>query len=270
MASSEPVQPPLASRRLSLAWRTADVGSRQQDRRAGLGGAHMTHRADRGWASCRRHVGGHTAVSGFRAAPPSIPPTGRESEDAGVAERKAAQSSHAKRAADRITQLTHQPVGRSRGQPRRFPLGVVSVLSLTLNLRGVIGFYACGVLIYYAVASAAALTEPVDQRRWPRGLQALGRGGYPSPRGDLAWESVVVGPIMISAVQCGRWVVLGRQVARDLANAIEPRHSWPHDAPDQTRAAQSRSRPPARRITGRERGHSLLVHAVRRQRIGVS
>jgi APA family basic amino acid/polyamine antiporter len=45
---------------------------------------------------------------------------------------------------------------------------------LTTDLRGVIGFSSFGVLLYYAVANAAAFTQPRDQRRWPRVVNVLG------------------------------------------------------------------------------------------------
>jgi APA family basic amino acid/polyamine antiporter len=51
---------------------------------------------------------------------------------------------------------------------------VVGVLVLTTDLRGVIGFSSFGVLLYYAVANAAAFTQPRDQRRWPRAVNVLG------------------------------------------------------------------------------------------------
>jgi APA family basic amino acid/polyamine antiporter len=51
---------------------------------------------------------------------------------------------------------------------------VVGVLVLTTDLRGVIGFSSFGVLLYYAVANAAAFTQPRDQRRWPRVVNVLG------------------------------------------------------------------------------------------------
>lgn len=54
---------------------------------------------------------------------------------------------------------------------------VVGVLVMTLDLRGVIGFSSFGVLAYYAVANAAAFTQPPQQRRWPRGLNVLGLVG---------------------------------------------------------------------------------------------
>ena len=51
---------------------------------------------------------------------------------------------------------------------------VVSVLVLTVDLRGAIGFSSFGVLLYYVVANVAALTQPAGQRRYPRGLQVAG------------------------------------------------------------------------------------------------
>jgi len=42
---------------------------------------------------------------------------------------------------------------------------VVSVLVLTTDLRGVIGFSSFGVLIYYGIANTAAFTQPPSDRR---------------------------------------------------------------------------------------------------------
>lgn len=88
---------------------------------------------------------------------------------------------------------------------------VVSLLVLTLDLRGVIGFSSFGVLIYYAIANAAAFTQPADQRRWPRGLQVLGLVGCVVLAARLPWQSVITGLITFSAGLCGRWVVLHRR-----------------------------------------------------------
>jgi APA family basic amino acid/polyamine antiporter len=54
---------------------------------------------------------------------------------------------------------------------------VVSVLVLTVDLRGVIGFSSFGVLTYYAIANASAFTQPAADRRWPRALNVLGGAG---------------------------------------------------------------------------------------------
>jgi APA family basic amino acid/polyamine antiporter len=50
----------------------------------------------------------------------------------------------------------------------------VSVLVLVADLREAIGFSAFGVLVYYLVANAAALTQEGSHRRYPRALQAFG------------------------------------------------------------------------------------------------
>ncbi len=50
----------------------------------------------------------------------------------------------------------------------------VSLLVLTVDLRGAIGFSSFGVLLYYMVANLAALTQPPQHRRFPRPLQVLG------------------------------------------------------------------------------------------------
>ncbi|MEG3616360.1 APC family permease [Isoptericola haloaureus] len=51
---------------------------------------------------------------------------------------------------------------------------VVVVLVLTVDLRGAIGFSSVGVLLYYAVANAAAWTQTGEHRLYPRLLQGFG------------------------------------------------------------------------------------------------
>jgi basic amino acid/polyamine antiporter, APA family len=48
------------------------------------------------------------------------------------------------------------------------------VLVLTTDLRGAIGFSSFGVLTYYAIANAAAYSQPPERRRWPRALNVVG------------------------------------------------------------------------------------------------
>lgn len=50
----------------------------------------------------------------------------------------------------------------------------VSLLVLTVDLRGAIAFSSFGVLLYYFVANVAAFRQPADERRYPRALQVLG------------------------------------------------------------------------------------------------
>ncbi|MEV0595021.1 APC family permease [Nonomuraea cavernae] len=61
--------------------------------------------------------------------------------------------------------------------PRRAELtvgGAVIVLLLVADLRGAIGFSSFGVLVYYAIANAAALTLSRDEGAPPRAVPALG------------------------------------------------------------------------------------------------
>jgi APA family basic amino acid/polyamine antiporter len=69
----------------------------------------------------------------------------------------------------------------------------VSVLVLTTDLRGAIGFSSFGVLTYYAIANAAAYTQPAERRRWPRALNAIG----------LVACAVLVVALPLSAVAAG-------------------------------------------------------------------
>jgi APA family basic amino acid/polyamine antiporter len=74
---------------------------------------------------------------------------------------------------------------------------VVGVLVLTTDLRGVIGFSSFGVLLYYAIANAAAFTQPADQRRWPRALNVIGLVGCVVLAVTLPWMSAVVAAVLL-------------------------------------------------------------------------
>lgn len=85
---------------------------------------------------------------------------------------------------------------------------IVSILVLTTDLRGVIGFSSFGVLVYYGIANSAALTQPADQRRWPRALHALGIVGCAVLVATLPLISVSAGLIMFAIGLTGRWLIL--------------------------------------------------------------
>lgn len=91
---------------------------------------------------------------------------------------------------------------------------VVSALVLTADLRGVIGFSSFGVLVYYAIANAAAFTQPPGQRRWPRAFQVVGIAGCAALIATLPLVSVVVGAVLVVLGLAGRWLVLARRGAR--------------------------------------------------------
>ncbi|MFC7545401.1 APC family permease [Plantactinospora sp. GCM10030261] len=100
------------------------------------------------------------------------------------------------------------------GVPHRAEIAiavVVGVLVATMDLRGVIGFSSFGVLVYYAIANAAAYTQPADQRRWPRGLNLLGAGGCLVLVATLPWQSVLVGLAMFGLGLVGRAIVMNRR-----------------------------------------------------------
>jgi len=85
------------------------------------------------------------------------------------------------------------------------------VLVLTIDLRTVIGFSSFGVLLYYAVANAAALTQTAEHRRWPRGLNVLGLVGCLVLVVALPLASVGIGLAVFAVGAVGRAVALARR-----------------------------------------------------------
>jgi APA family basic amino acid/polyamine antiporter len=93
---------------------------------------------------------------------------------------------------------------------------VVVVLVLATDLRGAIGFSSFGVLVYYAVANAAAFTQTGALRRWPRALNVLGLAGCVTLVASLPVRSVVAGVVVFAIGLAGRVTV---RVARGLRPA---------------------------------------------------
>jgi APA family basic amino acid/polyamine antiporter len=83
---------------------------------------------------------------------------------------------------------------------------VVCVVVAVADLRGAIGFSSFAVLTYYAIANAAAWTQPDDQRRWPRWLQAVGLTGCTVLAFTLPLGSVVGGVIVLGVGAVSWWV----------------------------------------------------------------
>nr|BBX78919.1 conserved hypothetical transport protein [Mycobacterium florentinum] len=83
---------------------------------------------------------------------------------------------------------------------------VVCILVSTVDLRGVIGFSSFGVLIYYAIANAAAYTL---RRR--RVVNACGLAGCLLLVATLPWESAVAGLAVFAVGILGRAAVLRRR-----------------------------------------------------------
>ena len=86
----------------------------------------------------------------------------------------------------------------------------VVVLVLAADLRGAIGFSSFGVLVYYAVANLSALRQPLEQRRWPRGLQGLGLAGCLVMAAALPVGSVLAGLAVFAVGLVGRLVATSR------------------------------------------------------------
>ncbi len=89
--------------------------------------------------------------------------------------------------------------------------GVVSLLVLVVDLRGVIGFSSFGVLIYYAIANAAAFTQTGPDRIYPRVLQVIGLVGCGVLAFTVPVESLVAGGFILLAGVAGRAVVVRRR-----------------------------------------------------------
>ncbi|TAJ50261.1 MAG: APC family permease [Herbiconiux sp.] len=70
---------------------------------------------------------------------------------------------------------------------------VVVILVLTTDLRGAIGFSSFGVLLYYLVANAAAITQPRGTRRYPQAVQVVGGLGCLVLVATLPLASIAVG-----------------------------------------------------------------------------
>lgn len=84
--------------------------------------------------------------------------------------------------------------------------GLVTAVVLFADLRGVIGFSSVTILAYYAIANAAALTLPLADRRWPRGLAVLGVVGCVILALTLSPRSVIAGLAVLALGSVLWWV----------------------------------------------------------------
>lgn len=82
---------------------------------------------------------------------------------------------------------------------------VVSMLVLVTDLRGAIAFSSFGVLLYYAVANASALTQPAEQRRYPRWLAWTGLVGCVVLVATLPFGAVATGVAVFAVGIVLRW-----------------------------------------------------------------
>ncbi len=95
------------------------------------------------------------------------------------------------------------------GVPMRAELAigvVVVALVATLDLRGAIGFSSFGVLLYYSIANAAALTLRRDERPPPRWVPVLGATGCLVLVASLPATSILSGALVV-AIGAAIWLV---------------------------------------------------------------
>ena len=84
---------------------------------------------------------------------------------------------------------------------------VVCVLILLTDLRGAIGFSSFGVLTYYAVANASALTQQPPHRRYPRVVPVVGLLGCVVLAFAVPTTSLVAGLVVLAIGLLGRLVL---------------------------------------------------------------
>jgi APA family basic amino acid/polyamine antiporter len=77
--------------------------------------------------------------------------------------------------------------------------GLVATAVALVDLRSAIGFSSFAVLLYYAVANAAAWTLPEAERRWPRWVAAAGILGCVVIAFSLPLDSVAAGSGLLVA-----------------------------------------------------------------------
>jgi basic amino acid/polyamine antiporter, APA family len=89
----------------------------------------------------------------------------------------------------------------------------VAVLVLAVDLRGAIGFSSFGVLVYYAIANACALTLRADEGPPWRPVPVVGLAGCLLLAATLPWPAVLSG-LAVFALGLVLWLIRGRRSAR--------------------------------------------------------
>jgi basic amino acid/polyamine antiporter, APA family len=83
---------------------------------------------------------------------------------------------------------------------------IVAAIAAVADVRDAIGFSSFAVLVYYAVANAAAWKLHAHQRRWPRGLSVVGLLGCVALASTLPLDSVFGGGALLVAGSLVYWV----------------------------------------------------------------
>jgi basic amino acid/polyamine antiporter, APA family len=99
---------------------------------------------------------------------------------------------------------------------------VIIALVLTIDLRGAIGFSSFGVLLYYFVANAAAITQPRSERRVPRWLSAAGVIGCLVLVAALPITSISAGLIVLAVGALYRLLTLALRSRRRRRTSERP------------------------------------------------
>ena len=81
---------------------------------------------------------------------------------------------------------------------------IVIVLVLSTDLRNAIGFSSFGVLLYYLIANLSAITQPGEQRRYPKWLQVIGVLGCVGIAFLQPLPAVVTGLVILGVGFAGR------------------------------------------------------------------
>ncbi|MGN6742371.1 MAG: APC family permease [Amnibacterium sp.] len=93
-------------------------------------------------------------------------------------------------------------VSARTGVPYRAEIALavaVCLLVLLTDLRGAIGFSSFGVLLYYLLANASALTQDAAHRRYPRAVAVVGVIGCAALAVTLPLASVIAGGVVLLA-----------------------------------------------------------------------
>ncbi len=85
---------------------------------------------------------------------------------------------------------------------------LVLIIVLVADVRGAIGFSSFAVLVYYALANAAAFTLPGRQHRWLRPLTVLGFAGCLLLAATLPLSSVLAGGCVLLVGLLGRALII--------------------------------------------------------------
>ncbi|TFC05924.1 APC family permease [Cryobacterium adonitolivorans] len=102
-------------------------------------------------------------------------------------------------ALSRISPGRHSPV------TAEVAIGLVAVLGvLVLDPAQLVGFSACAVLVYYAIAHLAALRQPSEQRWLARWVQYAGVAGCLLLAATLPWPGVVAASAWLAVGLLGR------------------------------------------------------------------